>query len=505
MASRNQHLNATLGREVVYCHGCQYEWYRDDRPGTLVCPHCHSDITEIVSLDNDPRTMNDDDSLSDFEHRNHIPFHDSDSDPEEADVEEHIFHGHGGFHGRRAIYRSPDPHGPGNGTRTSPDNREQILRRFQEMLGDMGGGRPTFGRSGPETLFSSPPQVSIRAFSGPGGVGGVSSFTIATGSGRARPGPAGAGMGEDPFQSMLSSLLGNMGPPIDRDAPHPPHPNGGEGEARHPPDFSRALTQLMMTILNPQTIHGDAVYSQEALDRIITNLMEANPQSNAPAPASEEAIAKLSKKKLDEQMLGPELKGECTICIDEMEAGDEAVVLPCKHWFHEHNITRVLFAARRSMARPLVDQEAQFRIHGPSRPVLRLPSDPVLQIDGELTKLLPPIDDKDIDGTPTLLRRILGLHGRLGLEVLLPVVVRRRVRGPAKVEVHPVDHYTGSETNLGEQTGALEHGVNPVHPFDLVTGIFLCPKQYPTERVGAILDDRAPISTLDTSMSRFYE
>lgn len=87
--------------------------------------------------------------------------------------------------------------------------------------------------------------------------------------------------------------------------------------------------------MGPGAALGDAVYSQEALDRIITQLMEQNPQSNAPPPASEETIAKLPRKKLDEKMLGPELKGECTICIDEMNLGDEAIVLPCKHWFHE--------------------------------------------------------------------------------------------------------------------------------------------------------------------------
>lgn len=100
-------------------------------------------------------------------------------------------------------------------------------------------------------------------------------------------------------------------------------------------DIATALSQLLTSIVNPGAAHGDAVYSQEALDRIITNLMEANPQSNAPPPATENAIASLPKKKLNEEMLGPEMKGECTICIDEVRVGDEVLVLPCKHWFHE--------------------------------------------------------------------------------------------------------------------------------------------------------------------------
>lgn len=86
--------------------------------------------------------------------------------------------------------------------------------------------------------------------------------------------------------------------------------------------------------------HGDAVYSQEALDRIISNLMEANPQSNAAPPATEDAIAKLERKKMDEEMLAKEGgKVECTVCIDQVKVGDEVVFLPCKHWFHEACVT----------------------------------------------------------------------------------------------------------------------------------------------------------------------
>lgn len=86
--------------------------------------------------------------------------------------------------------------------------------------------------------------------------------------------------------------------------------------------------------------HGDAVYSQEALDRIISNLMEANPQSNAAPPASENAIAKLERKKVDEELKAKEGgKAECTVCIDEVKVGEEVVVMPCKHWFHEACVT----------------------------------------------------------------------------------------------------------------------------------------------------------------------
>lgn len=43
-----RHLDATTDREVVYCHACQHEWYRDEHE-SLECPRCNSEATEVVS------------------------------------------------------------------------------------------------------------------------------------------------------------------------------------------------------------------------------------------------------------------------------------------------------------------------------------------------------------------------------------------------------------------------------------------------------------------------
>ena len=37
-------------RELVYCHLCENEWYRDEHG--LQCPQCESEIVEIVSTYN---------------------------------------------------------------------------------------------------------------------------------------------------------------------------------------------------------------------------------------------------------------------------------------------------------------------------------------------------------------------------------------------------------------------------------------------------------------------
>lgn len=117
----------------------------------------------------------------------------------------------------------------------------------------------------------------------------------------------------------------------------------GGGHARPPnvgqPGLESGLQGLFSLLLGPaiggpNAAHGDAVYSQEALDRIITQMMENNPSSNAAPPATEAAIQKLDKKKLDQEMMGESGKADCTICMDDLYVGDEVTVLPCKHWFH---------------------------------------------------------------------------------------------------------------------------------------------------------------------------
>ncbi|KAK8010379.1 hypothetical protein PG990_009344 [Apiospora arundinis] len=367
MASNNpasgRHLDASAGREVVFCHQCEHEWYRDEEG--LPCPRCHCEATEIVDPDNDPRAEQDDEpDLGPFHRPNRRHLHDTDSDPDEEDIEDHMHHMRGmpnNIFRRRSTFRSLDGQDPRNREHAMPDSSQDVIRRFTELLGSINGAG-VVGSNGPQPMFggigeggAGRPQVRVTRFqSGP--YSGVSSFTITSGSSRTiQPGGNG-GPPEDPFQSVFGDIFGRAGErsPFGAPPPFPMPPNvpgarGGDddddfggrgfpgpGGPPGPPgmDFPAILHHLFSTVLNPNAVHGDAVYSQEALDRIITNLMEANPQSNAPPPATEETIARLPRKKLDEKML-PGGEGECTICIDDVAMGDEVVVLPCKHWFHE--------------------------------------------------------------------------------------------------------------------------------------------------------------------------
>jgi len=80
--------------------------------------------------------------------------------------------------------------------------------------------------------------------------------------------------------------------------------------------------------------NGDAVYSQEAFDRVMSQLMEQHTSGSAPGPASQNAIAALPKKKVRRDMLDPNTgAAECSICMDTIIEGGEVTMLPCSHWF----------------------------------------------------------------------------------------------------------------------------------------------------------------------------
>jgi E3 ubiquitin-protein ligase RNF115/126 len=120
------------------------------------------------------------------------------------------------------------------------------------------------------------------------------------------------------------------------------HMGGGHAHNHdHDQAPNNPLFELFRSIgMVPPGAHmGDFVSSQEGLDRIISQLMEQTATSNAPGPATQNDIDNLPRKKVDEEMLGAEHKAECSICMDEVNFGEEVTVLPCKHWFHHQCVS----------------------------------------------------------------------------------------------------------------------------------------------------------------------
>ncbi|PTB42799.1 hypothetical protein M441DRAFT_359209 [Trichoderma asperellum CBS 433.97] len=333
------HLEATPSREVVYCHACSNEWYRVDHG--LVCPGCTSEATEIISSDSDPRDFNDGSASTSPEPHDPFHFHNEhghdhdhdhdhgpdghdhshDSDPDEADIEEHMIPP--GFHYRRSVLERPGvPH-------HDPDV-DPVFERFIGLIHDLAppprrtGGSGMFQQRGGEEGRFGGPHIHRATFTNGSGSASVTIFSGPS-SGFFSSGSPTYDHHGDPFQAFFNNVLRDEAPPG----------GGREASGGNSPGFARGLQEIL-NLFNPaHAISGDAVYSQEALDQIITNLMEAHPQSNAAPPASTEALANLNRRPVDASMLDGESKTECTICIDDMKVGDLAAFLPCKHWFHE--------------------------------------------------------------------------------------------------------------------------------------------------------------------------
>jgi E3 ubiquitin-protein ligase RNF115/126 len=127
--------------------------------------------------------------------------------------------------------------------------------------------------------------------------------------------------------------------------PHPHHPHAhfhddddgfdGPFMMGGPPGMLGPFANIFQLFgAPPGGVAGDAVYTQEALDRIMTQLMEQHQAGNAPGPASEQAIESLPKRIITKEDQGESGKAECSICMDEVELGGTVTVLPCSHWFH---------------------------------------------------------------------------------------------------------------------------------------------------------------------------
>jgi len=290
---------APVRRELMFCHECEHRWYRDEDDITCPNPNCHSDFTEIIEPDHDPR----DEFEAPPQLRNRNPFDPSDvPDPDEGDI--------------RQFGWMPFPPRPGPSMQNTDPERAQVANNFSNTFSGLLGanaGSPTMGGT-----------FTTRTIN-------LGNGTITFSSGTLHPrnanGPQPGMMPLDNLHNVLGQMLVGLDGAATRGTFHDP---GGA----HPP--LNPISALLSAILNPASAqHGDAVYTQEALDRVISQLMEQNATGNAPGPATAEAMANLPKINVTKEMLGDNGKAECSICMDEVHLGDEVTQLYCKHWFHE--------------------------------------------------------------------------------------------------------------------------------------------------------------------------
>ncbi|KAE8352529.1 hypothetical protein BDV28DRAFT_124255 [Aspergillus coremiiformis] len=343
----------------MFCHACGGVWLR--REHGLNCPRCGSEFTEIIEIP--PDTDVPDPPTSVPQERPHSPTDPwSDHDPwghPDSDRDTPDWDSGNGF--RHHTYRSPDGrftvssttythgfsprrssgqqmpmdplipmvrgldtifHGLAD-TYRQTDHRQADGRDLPQGLGRGDGLRQEPGRgSGPRVLRGSfDLDINPRNDRGMG-----SEFHTAGGL---QPRDA------DNPQPMVTPLrtLGDVLELLRADfGNNGPQGSGGGGGGS--PFMAVPNPIAILSTLLSLDRQGDAVYSQEELDRVISQLIDQNARGTAPPPAAPSAIQSLPKKKIDREMLGHEGKAECSICMDPVELDTEVTVLPCKHWFH---------------------------------------------------------------------------------------------------------------------------------------------------------------------------
>ncbi|KAI0756485.1 hypothetical protein C8Q80DRAFT_1128877 [Daedaleopsis nitida] len=307
-----------------YCHECHAEM----RPLMVPDPHCAScNGTFVEKIENpadDPRE-----------------FYTADGDnwgdgalPAEMDAF---------FLGLRSILRGPNPPTPPTasvasasspGTSSAPESTE---RHRTSSVSPRSSTEPTTGRNSQFTVRierSTSPGGRTRTFvlgGQPGAAGGsgndvprLSQFAPPRtgGTQQDRPNIAGPliaqyllslmgpGRGGDPFADMVGGMFGPGGLPSGAGG-------GGGGESGR---------------------WGDYVFNQEALDQIISQIME-NSNAHQPVPATEEVMKELPRVVLEDG--SPLLEKDCAVCKDQFALGTEdpdeqiIITLPCQHPFHE--------------------------------------------------------------------------------------------------------------------------------------------------------------------------
>ncbi|ORX85639.1 hypothetical protein K493DRAFT_319928 [Basidiobolus meristosporus CBS 931.73] len=274
---------STTGRRTHWCHQCQIEITPMMAPHPT-CPHCLGEFVEEIEDENDPR---------DF-------FAQVETD-EEFDF--------------------------GEGAPNMDGRNPEVVNIVQSMLQQLIGPNasftveaqgPTFAR-GPTTFGGSTeagtnnddpnrPTVFSTSFNIMGGAPeGAAPGTNETTAEGARAASVAS------FSNFIQRLLGGNMESTQQ---------GGGGANANP----------LWNIFQLPGNAGDYVFGQQALDNIISQLMEQAGR-NAPPPAPEDVINNLPREKITKAQVEDGI--DCAVCKEDFNEGEETTGLPCHHLFHD--------------------------------------------------------------------------------------------------------------------------------------------------------------------------
>ncbi|KAL2265319.1 hypothetical protein VTJ83DRAFT_6419 [Remersonia thermophila] len=363
-------------RDEMYCHACHHQWQRDGE--SMDCPACNSPSTEIIDPEYDPRHFHGrrhETSVPGAPEPQQRPTSTAESRPGPATTTP-------AQHPENAATESSTANTTNTTNSAAPQTQTQsqepprVTFRFRTInwppvtyfsfvvppvsapapapAPAPENPSPTAESNAPLTQNAAPAQNAMpptgNASQGPGGfelfgINFVPLFHfvpfVPTGNntGAGEPNPAAQQTPTHHTQPQPQPQPQQQQQQQQQQQPHS-QPQPGQ---QTPPTFSPIPVQLLATLIaalaNPAAggVFGDAVYTQEAFERILTQLREQSPQGGAP-PASQKALDRLRAREvvLDEATLKTARFHDprCVVCVEDMAVGDRAVVLPCEHLFH---------------------------------------------------------------------------------------------------------------------------------------------------------------------------
>ncbi|XP_020593643.1 E3 ubiquitin-protein ligase RING1-like [Phalaenopsis equestris] len=66
--------------------------------------------------------------------------------------------------------------------------------------------------------------------------------------------------------------------------------------------------------------------------------IENDPNQCGPPPTARSALEALPSRQVSAEMVSGDKKAYCVVCVDAFEIGDEAMWMPCKHFYHKNCI-----------------------------------------------------------------------------------------------------------------------------------------------------------------------
>ncbi|KAL7417461.1 hypothetical protein BDY24DRAFT_411439 [Mrakia frigida] len=331
--------------EVWFCHQCEAQIDPRNVDGLNICPNCGSDFLESVNADDPPSPPLGQDPR-DFG----LQYEDLDDNDEDP-----TYDLPGSFPSQPPPQAHPYPSTPSSSSSSRHRPASGPIFRFGMGGGSItiGGGSGGSGRRagygaeqgspGPlrtshmegvptlaDFLASSMDPVRARSHNNnnnnyPPSLGGPSRSNTVPGRNEVPGGD---------LMDIMNNLLGILSEG---------NPRGGRLGAADDPYLQMLRSQGGLGALfggaggAGRGSFGDYATSQEAFDRIVTQLAQAaGPSADRPPPATSSMIHSLPSIPIDSILLSGLDQKECTICMSDFEAGEQGKKMPCTHLFHQH-------------------------------------------------------------------------------------------------------------------------------------------------------------------------